>query len=71
MGLLIGLGKGTVLSAAVILGFAILKKLIIVFGVLLAFVKFAILLVFLGLFISIAVAIIRDWSSRKNGLKDV
>jgi hypothetical protein len=71
MGLLIGLGKGTVLSAAIILGFALLKKLIIVFGFLVAFVKFAILIAFLSLFISIAFAIVRDWSQRKNGLKDV
>lgn len=71
MGLLIALGRGTVLSAAILLGFAILKKLVIVFGILLAFIKFAILLAFLALFISIAVAIVRDWSQRKNGLKDV
>ncbi len=71
MGLLIGLGKGTLLSAAIILAFALLKKLIIVFGFLLAVIKLAIVIAFLALFISIAVAIVRDWSKSKNGLKDV
>jgi len=71
MGLLIALGRGTVVSAAVLLAFALLKKLIIVFGLLLAFIKFAIVIAFLLLFISIAVAIVRDWSQSKNGLKDV
>ena len=71
MGLLIGLGKGTMLSAAIILAFALLKKLIIVFGFLFAVIKFAIVIAFLALFISIAVAIVRDWSQSKNRLKDV
>lgn len=71
MGLLIGLGKGTVLSAAIILAFALLKKLIIVFGFILAVVKFAIVIAFIALFVSIAVAIVRGWSQSKNGIKDV
>ena len=50
-------------------GFALLKRLIIVFGFLFAIVKFAIVLVFLILLISIAVAVIRDWSRDKNGVK--
>jgi hypothetical protein len=70
MGLLIGLGKGTVVTAAILLAFALLKKLIIVFGILLAVLKFAIVIAFLALFISIAVAMIRDWSNGKNGFKD-
>ena len=69
MGLLLALGRGTAVSAIILLAFALLKRLIIVFGLLLAFVKFAILIAFLALFVSIAVAIIRDWSCRKNGIK--
>ena len=71
MGLLIGLGRGTAVSAAILLAFALLKKLIIVFGFLFALLKFGILIAFLALFISITVAIIRDWSQRKSGIKDI
>ena len=52
------------------LAFALLKKLIIVFGVLLAVLKFAILIAFLILLVSIAVAMLRDWSN-KSTTKDV
>ena len=69
MGLLLGFGRGTAIAATVLLGFALLKRLIIVFGFLFAIVKFAIVLAFLILLISIAVAVIRDWSRDKNGVK--
>ena len=52
------------------LAFALLKKLIIVFGFLFAIIKFAIVLIFLILLISIAVAMLRDWSN-KSTAKDV
>jgi hypothetical protein len=71
MGLLIGLGRGTAVSAIILLAFALLKKLIIVFGFLFALVKFAIVVAFLSLLVSIAVAMFRDWSQQKNGVKDV
>lgn len=70
MGLLIGLGRGTAVSAIILLAFALLKKLIILFGFLFALVKFAIVIAFLSLFVSIAVAMFRDWSQQKNGVKD-
>jgi len=69
MGLLLALGRGTAITAMVLFALAILKKLVIVFGVLLALVKFAILIAFLVLFISIAVAMLREWSCRKDGVK--
>ena len=69
MGLLLGFGRSTVIAATVLFGFALLKRLIIVFGFLFAIVKFAIVLAFLILLISIAVAVIRDWSRDKNGVK--
>ena len=70
MGLLLGFGRGTILTATVLIGFAILKRLVIVFGVVFALFKFIIVVAFLALLISIAVAIIRDWSDKKNGVKE-
>ena len=69
MGILLALGRGTAIAATVMFAFALLKRLVIVFGVLFALVKFAIVLIFLILLISIAVAVIRDWSRDKNGVK--
>ena len=70
MAILIGLLRGTSIAAAIMLGFALLKKFIIVFGFLFAILKFAIIILFLILLISIAVAMLRDWSS-KSATKDV
>jgi hypothetical protein len=70
MGLLLGFGRGTMLAATVLIGFAILKRLIIVFGVVFALLKFIIVVAFLALLICIAVAMIRDWSDKKNGVKE-
>ena len=70
MGLLLGFGRGTILAATVLIGFSILKRLVIVFGVVFALIKFIIVVAFLALLISIAVAIIRDWSDKKNGVKE-
>jgi hypothetical protein len=69
MAILVGLLRGTTVAAAIMLAFALLKKLIIVFGFLLAILKFAILIVFLVLLVSIAVAMLRDWSN-KSSIKD-
>ena len=69
MAILIGLLRGTSIAAAIMLGFALLKKLIIVFGFVFAILKFAIVILFLVLLISIAVAMLRDWSN-KSSTKD-
>ena len=69
MAILIGLLRGTTIAAAIMLAFALLKKFIIVFGFLLAILKFAILIIFLILLISIAVAMLRDWTN-KSSTKD-
>lgn len=69
IGMFLGLGRGALLAVAVMIGFALLKKMIIAFGFLLALIKFGILIVFLALFISIAIAIVRGWSESKNGIK--
>ena len=68
MAILVGLLRGTTIAAAIMLAFALLKKFIIVFGFLLAILKFAILIIFLVLLISIAVAMLRDWN--KSSIKD-
>jgi hypothetical protein len=70
MAILIGLLRGTTVAAAIMLGFALLKKLIIVFGFMFAILKFAIVLLFVALLVSIAVAMLRDWSN-KSTTKDV
>jgi hypothetical protein len=69
MGILIALFRGTAVATTIIFGFALLKKLIIVFGFLLAIIKFAIIAAFLLLFISIAISMFRDWSN-KSSAKD-
>lgn len=68
MAILVGLLRGTTIAAAIMLAFALLKKFIIVFGFIFAILKFAIVLVFLALLISIAVAMLRDWN--KSSTKD-
>jgi hypothetical protein len=70
MAILIGLLRGTTIAATIMLAFALLKKFIIVFGFLFAIVKFAIVLLFVILHVSIAVAMLRDWSN-KSTTKDV
>jgi hypothetical protein len=69
MAILIALLRGTTVAATIMLAFALLKKLIIVFGFLFAILKFAIILIFVILLVSIAVAMLRDWSS-KGSTKD-
>ncbi len=69
MGILLAFGRGTAIAAIVMFAFAILKRLVIVFGLLLAIIKFLVVIAFLTLLISIAVAVIREWCRDKNGVK--
>jgi hypothetical protein len=66
MGILIALTRGTAVVAAIMFGLALLKRLVIAFGFLFAIIKFAIVLAFVVLLVSIAVAMLRDWSSQKK-----
>ena len=66
MGILIALSRGTAVAAAVMFGFALLKHLVIAFGFLFAIIKFAIVLAFVLLLVSIAVAMLRDWGQKKD-----
>ncbi|HYX30011.1 MAG TPA: hypothetical protein VE863_15830 [Pyrinomonadaceae bacterium] len=54
------------MATSIIFAFALLKKLIIAFGFLFAIIKFAIVLIFVVLLVSIAVAMLRDWSQKSN-----
>jgi len=67
MVVLLAFVRGTALAATVLFAFAILKRLVIVFGVLFALVKFVVVLAFLILIVSIAVSMFRGWSEQKNG----
>jgi len=69
MPILIALFRGTAVATLIVFGLAILKALVVSFGFLLAIIKFAIVLVFLVLIVSIAVSMIRDWSN-KSSTKD-
>ncbi|MFN2576374.1 MAG: hypothetical protein ABR607_01645 [Pyrinomonadaceae bacterium] len=66
MAILLALTRGTAVAATVVFGFALLKRLIIVFGFLFAIFKFIIIIAFLIVLISIAVGMLRDWSRDKN-----
>jgi len=70
MGILVALFKGTAVATTIVFALALLKALVIGFGVLFAVVKFAIILIFLALLVSIAVAMLRDWSN-KGSAKEV
>ena len=69
MGILIALFRGTTVAASIIFALALLKKFVLAFGFLFAIVKFAIVLVFISLLVSIGVAMLRDWS-QKSSTKD-
>ncbi len=66
MGILLALTRGTAVAATIIFAFALLKRLIIVFGFVFAIVKFVIVIAFLIVIVSIAVAMLRDWCRDKK-----
>ena len=66
MAILLALTRGTAVAATVIFAFALLKRLIILFGFMFAIVKFIIVIAFLIVLVSIAVAMLRDWCRDKN-----
>ena len=66
MGILLALTRGTAVAATIIFAFALLKRLIILFGFMFAIVKFIIVIAFLIVLLSIAVAMLRDWCRDKN-----
>lgn len=69
MGILIAIFRGTAVATSIIFALALFKRLIIAVGFLFGIIKFAIVLAFVALLVSIAVAMIRDWS-QKSSTKD-
>ena len=55
-----GIGRGMLLTIAIMFALGVMKRLIIVFGLFFAFIKFAIVIAFIILIVSIAVAMFRD-----------
>ena len=61
-----GIGRGLLLTVGVVFALALLKKLIIGFGLLFAVIKFGIVIAFVVLMVSILVAMFRDRSETKT-----
>ncbi len=70
MALLLTFARGTAVMATVLFAVAVLKRLIILFGFLLAMVKFFVVVAFLILLVAIAVSMLRGWSQTKSSVKD-
>ena len=66
MAILLALFRGTAVAAMIIFALALLKRLVIVFGLAFAVLKFAIIIAFLILLVSIGIAIVRSWSCEKS-----
>jgi predicted membrane protein len=66
MAILAAFGRGGAVLAVVLLVVALLKQLIVMVGFLLAIIKFAIVVAFIGMLVMIVLAIMRDRSRRKN-----
>ena len=65
------LGRLGGIVALILLVFALLRQLIMLFGFLLALVKFAILMAFVVLIVMIVLAILRDRSRRRKEAEDI
>ena len=71
MAILYALGRGGAVIALILLVVALLKQLIVMVGFLLALVKFAIVIAFVGVLVMIVLAIFRDRSRRKHEAEDI
>ncbi|HVS20917.1 MAG TPA: hypothetical protein VHD88_03670 [Pyrinomonadaceae bacterium] len=71
MAILIALGRGGAVFGLVLLVAALLRRLIMLVGFLLALVKFAIVIAFVLVIVMIALAIFRDRSRRKHEAEDI
>jgi len=61
-----GIGRGLLLTIAIMFALALFKRLFIVFGLFFAFIKFAIVIAFIVLIVSIAVAMFRDRAGARS-----
>ena len=66
MAILYAIGRGGAVIALILLIVTLLKQLIAVVGILLALVKFAIIIAFVAVLVMIGLAIFRDRSKRKR-----
>ena len=66
MAILTALGRGGAVLALIVLIAALLKQLIVMVGFLLALVKFAIVVAFVGLMVMIVLAILRSRAREKR-----
>ena len=66
MAILAAFGRGGAVLALILLVVALLKQLIVLVGFLLALIKFAIVVAFIGMLVMIMLAIWRDRSRRKR-----
>ena len=66
MAILTAIGRGGAIIGLILLLVALFKQLIVMVGFLLALLKFAIIVVFVGLLVMIGLAIYRDYSRRKS-----
>ncbi len=71
MAFLYAFARGGAVFTLILLAVALLKQLIIMFGFLLALIKFAIVIVFVALIVMIALAIFRDRSRRKHEAEEL
>jgi hypothetical protein len=68
--ILAAFGRGGAVLALILLIVALLKQLIVLVGVLLAVIKFAIVVVFIAMIVMIGLAIFWDRSRRKREAKE-
>jgi amino acid transporter len=66
MAILYAIGRGGAVIALILLIVTLLKQLIAMVGILLALVKFAIIIAFVAVLVMIGLAIFRDRSKRKR-----
>ena len=66
MAILAAFGRGGAVLGLILLIVALLKQLIVLIGFLLALIKFAIVVAFVGMMVMIVLAIVRDHSRRKH-----
>ena len=66
MAILAAFGRGGAVLALILLVVALLKQLIVLVGFLLALIKFAIVVAFIGMLVMIVLAMWRDRSRRKR-----
>jgi hypothetical protein len=71
MAFIYAFARGGAVFTLILLAVALLKHLIIMFGLLLALIKFAIVIVFVAVIVMIVLAIFRDRSRRRHEAEEL